>query len=118
MDRRIILQIFLIIITVPLQLFVLSKWSHKTIEQTKTIFSLNKYFTITSQINELVHYLSPNTWFNGLISFAVDDPIAFNPQLHKRTWERDVQSAAIEVYHSREKYGYFASKYSTLVLHE
>jgi hypothetical protein len=96
MNRLIGLQIFLILITVPLQLLILTKWTHKNIE--------------------LIRFLSPNTWFNWFISFAIDTPIAFNPLLHKRTWKDESESAAIEVYHIREKYGYFASKYSTIFL--
>jgi hypothetical protein len=58
--------------------------------------------------------LSPSTWLNGLISLAIDIPVAFNPQLHKHTWRQDIESPAVEVYHHREKYGYFASK--TLII--
>ncbi len=70
-------------------------------------------FRITSQINQIFHYLSPNTWFNWFISFVIEIPLGFNPLLHKRTWRRGIESPATEVYYMREKYGYFASNFSS-----
>ena len=69
---------------------------------------------VTNQINRIFHYLSPHTWFNWFISFVIEVPLGFNPLLHKRTWRRGVESPATEVYHIREKYGYFASKGSSI----
>jgi hypothetical protein len=40
MDRLILLQFCLLLLTVPLQYFVLTKWSSKDIEQAKTITQL------------------------------------------------------------------------------
>ncbi len=71
-----------------------------------------RYFRITSYLNEIVDHLSPRTWFHWYISFGVDTPISFTPLLHKQTWRQDIESPAVEVYHIREKYGYFASKNS------
>lgn len=73
-----------------------------------TVFSSR----VTNQINRIFHYLSPHTWFNWFISFVIEVPLGFNPLLHKRTWRRGVESPATEVYYIREKYGYFASKWS------
>ncbi len=71
---------------------------------------------ITNQINQIFHYLSPNTWFNWFISFVIEIPLGFNPLLHKRTWRRGIESPATEVYYIREKYGYFASNLFVLIL--
>ena len=72
-------------------------------------FSLFLSIRIKNGINQFFHYLSPNTWFNWLISFVIEIPLGFNPLLHKRTWRRGIESPATEVYYIREKYGYFAS---------
>lgn len=66
------------------------------------------------RLNGLADYLSPNSWFKWYISFALDIPVAFNEKLHKKKWNRDSQSPAVEVFHIREKHGYFASNYSNL----
>ena len=66
-------------------------------------------YRVTDQINRVFHFLSPQTWFNWFISLVVEVPLGFNPLLHKRTWRRGIESPATEVYHIREKYGYFAS---------
>ncbi len=71
---------------------------------------------ITSQINQIFHYLSPNTWFNWFISFIIEIPLGFNPLLHKRIWRRGIESPATEVYYIREKYGYFASKFFVFLI--
>ena len=42
----------------------------------------------------------------------IDIPVSFTPALHKQTWRQNIESPAVEVYHFREKYGYFASKCS------
>jgi hypothetical protein len=47
MDRFIILQLVLILLTVPLQLFLVTKWSYKNIDSVQTINKYNfsfKYF--------------------------------------------------------------------------
>jgi len=103
MDRLALFQFGLLLLAVPLQYFILTKWSSKDIEQTQAV---NK---LTNQINQIFHYLSPNTWFNWFISFVIEIPLGFNPLLHKRTWRRGVESPATEVYYIREKYGYFAT---------
>lgn len=66
---------------------------------------------LTNQINQIIHYLSPNTWFNWMLSFVIEIPLGFNPLLHKRTWRRGIESPATEVYFVREKYGYFGSEF-------
>lgn len=73
----------------------------------------NEISRMTNQINQIFHYLSPTTWFNWLVSFVIEIPLGFNPLIHKRTWRRGIESPATEVYYMREKYGYFASKYSS-----
>ncbi|CAF4294645.1 unnamed protein product, partial [Adineta steineri] len=92
MDRLALLQFAILLLAVPLQYFILTKWSLKDIEQTQAI---NK---ISNQINQFLHYLTPNTWFNWFISFVIEVPLGFNPLLHKRTWRRGVESPATEVY--------------------
>ncbi len=72
------------------------------------------YYSISSQIKEIVRYFSPKIWFNWFISFAIDIPVSFIPSLHKQTWRENIESPAVEVYHFREQYGYFASKSSML----
>ena len=74
------------------------------------------FFRVSNQINQIFHYLSPNTWFNWFISFIIEIPLGFNPLLHKRIWRRGIESPATEVYYIREKYGYFASKFACLLL--
>ncbi|CAF1055931.1 unnamed protein product [Rotaria sordida] len=103
MDRLALLQFGLLLLAVPLQYFILMKWSSKDIEQTQAITK------ITNQIKQVFHYLSPTTWFNWFISFVIEIPLGFNPLLHKRTWKRGMESPATEVYYMREKYGYFAT---------
>jgi len=71
------------------------------------------FYRITSGIKEIFQYLSPNTWFNWFISFVIDTPVAFNALLHRRTWREGVESPAVEVYHLREKYGYYATSPTT-----
>ncbi|UJR25574.1 hypothetical protein I4U23_006919 [Adineta vaga] len=103
MDRLALLQFALLLLAVPIQYFILTKWSSKDIEQAHAV---NK---LTNQINQIFHYLSPNTWFNWLISFVIEIPLGFNPLLHKRTWRRGIESPATEVYYMREKYGYYGT---------
>jgi len=71
---------------------------------------LFKYFSIVRHLDELVDYLSPSSWFKWYISLGFETPVSFNHLLHKQTWQKDIESPAIEVYHIREKYGYYASK--------
>lgn len=103
MDRFTLIQFAILLIALPLQYFIVSNWSSKDYEQVQAI---NKF---TNQINQIFHYLSPNTWFNWFISFVIEIPLGFNPLLHKRTWRRGIESPATEVYYMREKYGYFAT---------
>ncbi|CAF3793038.1 unnamed protein product [Rotaria magnacalcarata] len=97
MDRLALFQFGLLLLAVPLQYFILMKWSSKDIEQAQ---AMNK---ITNQINQMFHYLSPSTWFNWFVSFVIEVPLGFNPLLHKRTWRRGIESPATEVYHEYRK---------------
>ena len=62
-------------------------------------------------------YFSPNAWLKWFISFAVDIPVAFTPELHKQTWQKSSQSPAVEVFHFREQYGFFASNSFRKITH-
>ncbi|CAF4583395.1 unnamed protein product [Rotaria sp. Silwood1] len=77
MDRLALFQFGLLLLALPLQYFILMKWSSKDFEQTQAITK------ITNQINQVFHYLSPTTWFNWFISFVIEVPLGFNPLLHK-----------------------------------
>ncbi|CAF3572995.1 unnamed protein product, partial [Rotaria sp. Silwood2] len=65
MDRLALFQFGLLLLALPLQYFILMKWSSKDIEQIQAITK------ITNQINQVFHYLSPSTWFNWFISFVI-----------------------------------------------
>ena len=67
-------------------------------------------YRISSSFTNFVRYFSPKTWFQWFISFAIDTPVSFTPSLHKQKWKEASESPAVEVYHLRERYGYFASK--------
>jgi hypothetical protein len=43
MDRLVVLQFFVILLAVPLQLFIVSKWSYKTSEQIKPFHKYVSY---------------------------------------------------------------------------
>lgn len=121
MDRHLVLQFLLILLTVPLQLLLLSKWSNKNAEPIKPpyrfvfrwrrfFFTRLSYCRLSNSFTDFVRYFSPKTWFQWFISFAIDVPVSFTPSLHKQRWKDGSESPAVEVLHLREQYGYFASK--------
>jgi hypothetical protein len=59
MDRLVVLQFFVILLAVPLQLFIVSKWSYKTSEQIKP------FHRYVSYLEEKIFFSS---FFNGVES--------------------------------------------------